>query len=224
MIGIAHLPTAHRLRRRPWIHRLLAGLIGLAAPGVGLAAEPTAADTLGKPRVGALHPVASPMADPTRPPGLASVAAGASGVARGIQGTTAPAAAEPPPPAVLQSVHLPDRGMATAVVDGRLVRIGDTVDGAIVSSIDAQGLVLRTARGEHRKWLLGGPAKQAVGTLLLSRSTHYLSASEPMSAASAPAGKAMVGTPETDRSGPLHATPTTAKATPSRPNAMAGSN
>jgi hypothetical protein len=66
--------------------------------------------------------------------------------------STAPKAAPAPPR--LQSVQLGRSGEATALVDGRLLRVGDALGEAKVVAIDLQGLQLRGPRGEERLWLL----------------------------------------------------------------------
>lgn len=186
-------------------------------PVSSLAAAPTDPDTLGKPRSAAtrLAP-ASPLADPTRPPAFALPASPASSAARGA-GPALAKAPEPlaPPPAVLQALQVPARGTATAVVDGRLVQAGDTVDGHLVLAIDNQGLVLRTPHGNDRLWLLGGSPKQAPGSILITRTASFVPAPQPAES------------PTTDVANPAaadRATPTTAKAAPPRNLSLAGSN
>ena len=90
--------------------------------------------------VASLH--AQAITDPTRPPTLA-VAASATASAR--PASAAPAPARSPR---LQSVQLPREGHASALVDGRLVFVGDRLGSATVAVIDAQGLELRDANGK----------------------------------------------------------------------------
>ena len=128
---------------------------------------------------------AGPLADPTRPPtSMGSTATGpapprnaaanlaaAQAVARAVAAAE-PAAALP----LLQSVQVPVRGPAVAMVDGRLVKAGDTVDGRVVVSIDNQGLVLTGRTGHERLWLLGGSPKQAAGSIETNRTASYVPA------------------------------------------------
>ena len=86
------------------------------------------------------------LADPTRPPGAAQ----ATGPA---QRAAAPQAAAVDPPQ-LQSVQLGRGGETSALVDGRLLRVGDRLGEARVVAIDLQGLQLQGPRGAERLWLL----------------------------------------------------------------------
>ena len=180
------------------------------------AADGTDIDTLGKPRSGARAVSVSPLADPTRPPSFALPGAVSASAPRGgasaLARASAPDAAAPPP-AVLQAVQVPVRGTATAVVDGRLVQAGDTVDGHIVVAIDNQGLVLQTPRGNERRWLLSCTPKQAPGSILITRTVSYVPAAAPPEPA------------PTDISPPDAArpNPSTAKAAPARNLSLAGS-
>jgi hypothetical protein len=70
-------------------------------------------------------------------------------------------------------VHVPERGVATALVDGRLVQAGDRVGDRVVVAVDRQGIVLRSARGDDRLPLLDGTPKLSAGTLLTSNGTRY---------------------------------------------------
>jgi hypothetical protein len=92
----------------------------------------------------------------------------------------APVVLAPLPLPLLQSVHIPapgpTQGQALALIDGQPVRAGDTVAGRLVLSIDHQGLVLRGVAGNERLWLLGGSPKQAAGSILTTRSAHYVPA------------------------------------------------
>ena len=144
---------------------------------------------------------AGPLADPTRPPanlaspGL-SANAGPASPARAqadaaaqtaarqaaAAAAAATAAATPPLPPlaglVLQSVQSPARGPAMALINGQLVKIGDPVAGRLVLGIDAQGVVLQGSAGQERLWLLGDSVKQAVGSILSSRSAQYTPAQD----------------------------------------------
>lgn len=103
----------------------------------------------------ALH-AAPPLPDPTRPAAFAEPAASASTQRRGE--TAAPAALAAPQ---LQSVQLAPNGGSTALVDGRIVRVGSRVGEHIVLKIDDQGLWLRGPRQDQRMSLLHGVTKIA---------------------------------------------------------------
>jgi hypothetical protein len=135
-------------------------------------------------------PAAAVLADPTRPPAalLASPALrgavqAASGAAASVLGARSLAAAAalpvpvPVPASVLQSLQLPIHGPAVAMVDGRLVKAGDTLGTRTVLSIDSQGLVLRGDGGSERLTLLAGPAKQAPGSITTTSNTRFVAAS-----------------------------------------------
>jgi hypothetical protein len=64
-----------------------------------------------------------------------------------------PSKAAPAPP-TLQSVQLRHTGEATALVDGRLLRVGDAVGDSKVVAIDLQGVQLQGPGGSQRLWLL----------------------------------------------------------------------
>lgn len=182
-----------------------------------MAADNANIDTLGKPRSGARATVA-PLADPTRPPNFALPGAAAASAARAAAPAGAKAATPDEPaaaPAVLQAVQVPVRGPATAVVDGRLVQAGDTVDGHIVLAIDNQGLVLHTPRGNERLWLLSGTPKQAPGSIQITRTVSYVPAPTPAE----PAPSSIASPPDAARPNP-----STAKAAPQRNLSLAGSN
>ena len=102
---------------------------------------------------------APPLPDPTRPAAFAEPAA-SSAVARRSETTPVAAPAAPQ----LQSVQIVANGGSTALVDGRLVRVGGRVGELTVFAIDEQGLWLRGARQDHRLSLLPGVAKLASGT------------------------------------------------------------
>ena len=53
-------------------------------------------------------------------------------------------APRPTPAPRLQSIHLPDTGPASALVDGRLVRVGERIDAWQVERITHDGLMLRS--------------------------------------------------------------------------------
>jgi hypothetical protein len=90
---------------------------------------------------------AQTVVDPTRPPAAAvSVAAAASkplaahSLAASAAASAAAAAIHPAPR--LQAIRLDDEGTASAMVDGRLVRVGDSVAQRVVLAITARGLLL----------------------------------------------------------------------------------
>lgn len=208
------VPTRHQ----PRLGRTMA-LLALALPALwSVAADAPEGDTLGKPRSGV--PLGGPvMSDPTRPPAFAMPAQPASTALRSSAGTAvakaAPAAEAKSAGSVLQAVQVPVRGIATAVVDGRMVQAGDTVDGHVVVSIDSQGLLLRHGRSNERMWLLVGNAKQAPGSIAATRSTSFTPAPQSPEAAPAPADTAA------DRT---RTNPNTANAAPQGDLSLAGSN
>ena len=129
--------------------------------------------------------LAGPLADPTRPPtsmgpaatGPAPQRSAAANLAAAQAVSRAVAAAEPAPPTpLLQSVQVPLSGPAVAMLDGRLVKAGDKVDGRVVVSIDNQGLVLTGRNGNQRLWLLGGSPKQAPGSIETNRTASFVPA------------------------------------------------
>lgn len=95
------------------------------------------------------------MEDPTRPPlpvrrgSLAQPAALPSPAAQAAASAVAPA--EPR----LQSLHLPQQGPATALVDGQLLRVGDSHGPNTITAIDADGVSARGPAGRQRWTLLG---------------------------------------------------------------------
>lgn len=99
---------------------------------------------------------AAEIADPMRPAAAATPAAPAPRRADAAE----PAA--PPVWPVLQAVQV---GAApadsTALIDGRLVRVGDRLGAVTVAVIDATGVLLRGARFEQRLALLPGITKTA---------------------------------------------------------------
>jgi hypothetical protein len=99
---------------------------------------------------------AQTLADPTRPPAAAvSVAAAASkpstarSLAVSAAASAAPAATRPAPR--LQAIRLDDEGAASAMVDGRLIRVGDSVDQRAVLAITARGLLLADTAAPARR-------------------------------------------------------------------------
>ena len=97
---------------------------------------------------------AEPLADPTRPAGVAERPTGSA--TRG-----ASAGAAPPLWPQLQSVQVGAPGGSSALLDGRVVRVGERIGEVTVVAIDAQGVLLRAARYEQRIALVPGIVKTA---------------------------------------------------------------
>jgi hypothetical protein len=70
-----------------------------------------------------------------------------AGVARA---GSAPVAVPPAAPR-LQSVQVPQHGVASALVDNKLLFVGDKLGGRTVVAIDVQGLQLRDAKGRTER-------------------------------------------------------------------------
>jgi len=81
-----------------------------------------------------LAEAAPPLADPTRPAGFAEPAP--------MSARPRLATPSPPAPAKLMSVQVLSQGRSSALVDGRVVHIGDRLGEWTVVAIDAQGIVL----------------------------------------------------------------------------------
>jgi len=92
----------------------------------------------------------SALGDPTRPSERALPRVAATPAAAAAAAAASAAAVAPVPPPVLQSIHLRRGGEASALVDGRLLRVGDKLGEATITAIDADGLTLRHARGTER--------------------------------------------------------------------------
>lgn len=158
---------------------------------------------------------AGPLADPTRPPaalvavqlhGPGASTAGPSATLA-LRGAAASAPATAPAPAaasVLQSVQVPVRGPAVALVDGRLVKAGDMVGKRTVLSIDSQSLVLRGDSGTERLWLLAGNSKQAPGSIVTTHSASFVPAPQVPDTAPEPDARARA---ESGSAGPLQPGP-----------------
>jgi hypothetical protein len=138
-------------------------------------------------------PPALVLNDPTRPPAAwAAAVPGPSASGRVTGGE--PARAEPARPAALprlQSVQMRSSGPPTALIDDRLVKVGDAVGERVVQTIDHEGVVLRGAGGERRLRLLGGDEKQPPGSIQITRSARWQpdsQATDPRSAEPALAG------------------------------------
>ena len=168
-------PTPTDTRALAW-RNLAALLLGCSASALaGPTGAPATTGPTGKPAVTAL-------ADPTRPPAalvaavpLRGAAAALPPSATGTRSLASPAAVALPAH-LLQSVQMPLRGPAVAMVDGRLVTTGDTVGTRTVLSIDSQGLVLRGEGGTERLSLLGGSAKQAPGSITINHTPSFVAA------------------------------------------------
>ena len=104
---------------------------------------------------------AQELADPTRPAGTVERGAPA---AHGVAAAPAPRAWPQ-----LQSVQIPAQGAASALVDGRVVRVGERIGDVTVVAIDAQGVLLRAARYEQRIALVPGIVKTASASTPISR-------------------------------------------------------
>ena len=215
---MTHLRPSHPERAHPRLGPALALLV-LALPALwSVAADAPEPDTLGKPRSG-MALGGAVLNDPTRPPAFAMPAPPSASSPRAAanqsQTKTAAAVEAKPAASVLQAVQVPVRGPATAVVDGRMVQAGDTVDGHVVVSIDSQGLLLRNGKGNERMWLLIGNAKQTPDSIVATRSTSFTPAPQSPEAAPAPVNTAA------DRA---RTNPNTANAAPQGDLSLAGSN
>ena len=60
---------------------------------------------------------------------------------------------------MLQSLQVSVRGESSALVDGRVVRVGDRLGETVVVTIDTQGILLRGPRYEQRIALVPGGGK-----------------------------------------------------------------
>lgn len=143
------------------INSLPAGRLGTALLAMGIATVQLMASTEAAPPLG-------PMNDPTRPPvALQPPAAASSAVA---------AASAPEPLPRLQAVRISPHEAPSALLDGRLVRAGDTIAGRRVQSIDDQGVTLAPLpRGSkpERLTLLEGASKQPAGSIQIMRNARF---------------------------------------------------
>lgn len=117
------------------------------------------------------------MADPTRPPEFTR-AASTPAVRGGGAGVAAAAVSAPVMPK-LQSLQVSVGGGSSALVDGRVVRVGDRLGETVVVIIDGQGILLRGPRYEQRIALIPGGGKTAstaVGTAASASSDAILTA------------------------------------------------
>lgn len=178
--------------------------------------------------------LAGPLADPTRPPSSIEAVGAPMGAAHRANPATARAIAAaaraaqveeaPMPLPAVQSVQVPARGPAVALLDGRVVRVGDSLAGRTVIAIDSQGVVLRTERGDRaektdkadkagkttkaeapleRIWLLGGSPKQPPGSVTAMQAA-YVPAPSASAAQPGNASRTAAGTPPPNAApGPL---------------------
>lgn len=104
---------------------------------------------------------AQDLADPTRP-------AGPAGTAERARAASSP---NTPPRALpqLQSLQIPAQGPASALLDGRVVRVGDRVGELTVVAIDGQGILMRAAHSEKRIPLVTGITKSDSGSVATPR-------------------------------------------------------
>ncbi len=102
-------------------------------------------------------PDAAPIADPTRPARAASDVLDAARARRG----ESPGPAAPTAWPQLQAVQVAPDGQSTAMLDGRVVRLGERVGVLTLVAIDAQGILLRGPRYEQRMALMPGIVKTA---------------------------------------------------------------
>ncbi len=167
-----HTPPAHRtlgLGLMGVISRIgLIGMLGL----IGMFGPFCPSSQAGSAQPG-------PLLDPTRPPGAAPAAA-ATGNRPARTGSTKPDNATPnPEPSValhsvlLQGIQTSSRHPPSAMVDGQLIKVGDSVAGRTVLAIDSQGLLLRGPAGHERLWLLTDSPKQTAGSITTTRSAVY---------------------------------------------------
>jgi hypothetical protein len=101
------------------------------------------------------------VADPTRP---MSALLGDGAEARPTKGAPRPAAAASATPSAaprLQSVQTAGPGRSKALLDGRLLHVGDRLGEQTVAAIDAQGITLSGPRGPQRLTLTNGITKTA---------------------------------------------------------------
>lgn len=92
------------------------------------------------------------LVDPTRPHAAAVPAVAGAPV-------RADSSAAPRAWPTLQSVQIPLHGDASAMVDGRIVRVGERIGDATLTAIDAQSIVLRTPRYTQHIGLTPGIGK-----------------------------------------------------------------
>ena len=111
----------------------------------------------------AAHAAAGPVPDPTRPMATMLGDVPDARLTKPVRSSPPAAAASAVPASPrLQSVRLASTSTAsTALLDGRLVRIGDRVGEQSIAAIDRHGITLRGPRGEQRLSLLLGITQTA---------------------------------------------------------------
>lgn len=93
-------------------------------------------------------------ADPTRPPGVMSGSASATGAASGL----------PELPQGVQAIFIRPDGKSTALVNGQTVRVGQSVDGKKVIRISERGVVLQGDSGKETLDFYPGIEKSVAST------------------------------------------------------------
>ena len=99
------------------------------------------------------------LADPTRPPNVvlrqqqAMGSPGGAAMPLAPEAASAPASAAKRPPR-LSAVRISAELGHVALIDGRLVSVGDRVGDAQVVSMDTEGVMLRGPKGLQRLWLM----------------------------------------------------------------------
>ena len=108
-----------------------------------------------------------PLADPTRPAGalLNDLAAARPDAAARAAKPASAVATTPTAAPRLQAVQIRAQGPASALLDGRVLRVGERVGEQTVVAIDAAGLTLRGPRGEQRLSLISGVTQTASRTM-----------------------------------------------------------
>ena len=122
------------------------------------------------------------LADPTRPPGFTRPTS-TPAVRSGGGGSDAVAKVPAPVMPKLQSLQVSAGGGSSALVDGRVVRVGDRLGETLVVTIDAQGILLRGPRYEQRIALVPGGGKTASTTPGMTISKTFNTAASASSAA-----------------------------------------
>jgi hypothetical protein len=113
-------------------------------------------------------PAQAALPDPTRPPAslgpIATPTAPSVASSASAAGTRTAAPASAPPAPRIQAVRLPtapSAGRASAVIDGKLLQLGDRLGDATVQEIRSDGVWMRLSRG-GTQWLgLYAPAAEA---------------------------------------------------------------
>lgn len=151
------------------------------------------------------------LADPTRPPPalqpVAAMPGHPSARAGALPGPARAASAVPAEPLpLLQGVQLPARGAPSALLDGRVLRTGDSVAGRRVLAIDNQGVTLSAADGSgatERLSLLAGEVKQPPGSIQITRNARYTPGAAGLPGAAGTSGATDAEQPAAPRELPL---------------------